>query len=180
MVYAVFFRNLNLGRRNCPDRRQFEAAFLNAGAGFAESFLTNGTLAFSAVDAHSAQVILAAACAELANVCGLKEPAFLRALPDLARLAALRPFAGVDRSTVYDCYVTFLHQDAVIPAGAALQNSKGDVEVLLVSDLAAMSVVRQLGRSPGSPNLFMEKMLGLPATTRAWNTLLRLLKKYPL
>jgi len=37
MKYAVFYRNLNLGRPRCPDRAQFEAAFL-----------TNGTLVFEA------------------------------------------------------------------------------------------------------------------------------------
>ena len=42
MKHAAFFRNLNLGRPNCPTRAQFEAAFVAAGAGFASSLLTNG------------------------------------------------------------------------------------------------------------------------------------------
>jgi uncharacterized protein (DUF1697 family) len=44
--YAAFFRNLNLGRKNCPSKAQLEQAFLDAGAREASSFLTNGTLVF--------------------------------------------------------------------------------------------------------------------------------------
>ena len=43
---------------------------------------------------------------------------------------------------------------------------------------AVFSVVRVVGRSPGSPNAFLEKLLGLPATTRVWNTVVRLVDKH--
>jgi len=39
-------------------------------------------------------------------------------------------------------------------------------------------VSRIIGRSQGSPNAFLEKLLGLPTTTRAWNTVVRLVDKH--
>lgn len=177
MLYAAFFRNLNLGRRNCPDRTQFEHAFLEAGASAATSFLTNGTIAFEARSRRAAENILAAASQILASGCGLAEPGFLRELAYLAGLVETAPFKSIDPAAVYGCYVTFLQRDGVagrLPAATA----RGDVEVVGITATEALCIARQFGKSPGSPNAFAEKVLGAPATTRAWNTVVRLVDRY--
>jgi len=176
--HAVFYRNLNLGRANCPTRAQFEAAFLEAGAESAESFLTNGTMVFATrTDAQSRKVLSAASKALHAS-CGLQEPAFLRRVDDLAAMVAANPFEHVDTASVYACCVTFLHADAVVPAQAPRSSTRGDVELIHAQDGAVFSLSRLIGRSPGSPNAFLEKLLGLPATTRVWNTVVRLVDKH--
>jgi uncharacterized protein (DUF1697 family) len=183
MRYAVFFRNLNLGRANCPSRRQFEQAFLDAGAQEAASFLTNGTLVFSARARASPQRLLQRASQLLEANCGLVEPGFIRSLPELVRLSALDPFAAVDRSTVYACCVSFLPPDVQLPGTLPLitlplMSSRGDVEVLRFTNGEALTLSRKIGKSPGSPNAFLEKLLSLPATTRSWNTVTRLVGKF--
>lgn len=178
MRYAAFFRNLNLGRANCPSRYQFEQAFLEAGAHEAASFLTNGTLVFAAGARASPQRLLQRASKLLEASCGLVEPGFARSLPELTRLLATEPFAAVDRSAVYECCVSFLHPDAQLPGTLPLRSSRGDVEVLRFTQGEALSLSRKIGKSPGSPNAFLEKLLGLPATTRSWNTVIRLVGKY--
>jgi uncharacterized protein (DUF1697 family) len=178
MKHAAFFRNLNLGRPNCPTRAQFEIAFLEAGAESAHSFLTNGTMVFAARSEARSRQVLAAAEARLHTACGLKEPAFLRRVDALAALVAADPFAQVDRADVCDVYVTFLHADALPPAPAAWRSARGDVELVDVRAGAAFSLSRVVGRSQGSPNAYLEKLLALPATTRAWNTVVRLVDKH--
>ena len=178
MKHAVFYRNLNLGRANCPTRAQFEAAFLEAGAESAESFLTNGTMVFAARTGARSRKVLSAANQALRAVCGLKEPSFLRRVEDLATMVAADPFKRVDRTGVYECCVTFLHADASLPAQAPRSSTRGDVELIHIHADAALSVSRLIGRSPGSPNAYLEKLLGLPATTRAWNTVVRLVDKH--
>lgn len=178
MKHAVFYRNLNLGRRHSPTRAQFEAAFLGAGADSAQSFLTNGTLVFTTGTGPRARKVLAAANRALQLACGLKEPAFLRRVDALAALVASDPFAAVDRAAVHACCVTFLHADAVVPDTAARMSTRGDVELLAVDGDAVFSLSRRIGSSPGSPNAYLEKLLGLPATTRAWNTVVRLVAKH--
>jgi uncharacterized protein (DUF1697 family) len=174
MRYAAFFRNLNLGRPCCPTRVQFETAFLEAGASEAQSFLTNGTIAFQAGGLRSARKILAAASQSMAARCGLKEPGFLRQMSLLARLVDAAPFASIDPRTVYGCYITFLHQDAVLPGDLPLASPRGDVKVIQLTRTEALCIAHKPGKSPGSPNAFLEKTLALPATTRAWNTVVRL------
>lgn len=180
MKFAVFFRNLNLGRANCPDRTQFEAAFMAAGAVSASSFLTNGTLVFEAGSVSCADKILGAACKTLLAECGLKEPAFLRELDYLAGLPALDAFASIDRDSVYEFCISFL-SPAQAPAAlppAPLSSARGDVKILRFTEAEAFSLSFKPGKSPGSPNAFLEKQLGRPATTRNWNTVLRLLQKF--
>ena len=175
---AAFFRNLNLGRVNCPTRAQFETAFLEAGAESAESFLTNGTMVFATrTDAQSRKVLSAASKALHAS-CGLQEPAFLRRVDDLAAMVTTNPFQHVDPASVYACCVTFVHADAAVLAQAPRNSPRGDVELIHTQSGAVFSVSRLIGRSPGSPNAFLEKLLGPPATTRVWNTVVRLVDKH--
>lgn len=175
--YAAFFRNLNLGRANCPDRMQLEAAFIAAGADEASSFLSNGTVVFTAGSDSQAVSILSSARQALQQKCGLKEPAYVRSLAALAELAALEPFAAIAPEQVYERCVSFLHADSVTPE-TPLESKRRDVEILHFTAAEALSVSRKVGNSPGSPNTFLEQLLGLPATTRSWNTLMRLLQKH--
>lgn len=176
MKFAVFLRNVNLGRARCPTRAQFEDAFLRAGAGEASSFLVNGTLVFTA-PATRAKAVVRTATAYLSEVCGLAEPAFLRRVDALAQLVAADPFSGVDRATVYECGVTFLSQRVTLPV-LPMRSSRGDVVVLACNGSEAFSTCLKLGSSPGSPNALLEKVSGAPATTRAWNTIVRLVARF--
>jgi len=177
--FAAFFRNLNLGRANCPTRSQFEAAFLDAGAASAQSFLVNGTMVFCTGSDAKARQLLAAACRNLRRGCGLVEPAFLRRVDTLAKMVAADPFAGVDRDRVYDCCVTFLQTaDALLPPDMPRRSTRGDVEVIGAMPGTACCVVRKIGNTPGSPNAMLERLLGQPTTTRTWNTVVRLVAKH--
>ena len=179
MRYAAFYRNLNLGRANSPGKAQFEAAFLQAGASAAASFLVNGTIAFEARSPAAARRILAGASKLMADECGLKEPGFLRELAALRELVESEPFRDVDPSSVYGCCVTFVDAKADLrrlPAGLP----GGEVEVIRAAGGEVMCVARQLPhkKSAGSPNAFVEKALGRQATTRIWNTVVRLVARH--
>jgi len=178
MKYAVFFRNVNLGRPNCPMKAQLEEAFMNAGADSASSFLTNGTLVFAVTSTARARDVFDSAGNALRTTCGLKEPAFIRTVDYLAALVDLDPFASVDRGSVYECCVSFLHSQHITPPKAPLTSKRGDVEILRVTPAEVLSVSRKIGNTAGSPNAFLEKLLGSPFTTRSWNTIARLVQKH--
>ncbi len=178
MKYAVFFRNVNLGRPNCPSKAQLEQAFASAGATAAHSFLTNGTLVFSTAGTSRARKVLATAWQALHVECGLKEPVFIRPLDYLSELVAQDPFAEIEPENVYQRCISFLPtEDAARPV-APLMSKRRDVEVLRFTDGEALSLSRKIGNTPGSPNAFLEKLLGSPATTRNWNTVVRLVERH--
>ena len=178
MKFAVFFRNLNLGRPPAPTRVQFEQSFLTAGASSASSFLTNGTLVFETSSRRQATKILSVARAELLKECEFKEPGFLRELGDLKTLTEINPFAAVDKANVYECCITFFDPAITFGATPPVANSKKSVEVIKYTQSEMLSVCYKLGASPGSPNAFAEREFKQPATTRAWNTVCRLVKKF--
>ena len=178
MKFAVFFRNLNLGRPPAPNRIQFEQSFLTAGAVSANSFLTNGTLVFEAASRKQATIILNAARAELLKECDFKEPGFMRELGDLKTLTETNPFAEVDKTSVYECCITFFDPAIKFGATPAVANSKKSVEVIKYTQSEMLSVSYKFGASPGSPNAFAEREFKQSATTRAWNTVCRLVEKF--
>jgi hypothetical protein len=49
---------------------------------------------------------------------------------------------------------------------------------LRITEGEVFSLSRKIGKSPGSPNAFLEKHLGFPTSTRKWNTIVRLVQKY--
>lgn len=177
-TYAAFYRNLNLGRARAPSKAEFEEAFLGAGAKAAASFLVNGTIAFETTSAREANRIVARASASMNARCGLVEPAFVRPMPYLAALVASDPFVGVDRAGIYDVYVTFLAPKVVVTDTTPRATPRKDVEVVRFTDTEALCVSRKVVKSPGSPNVFLEKTFERPATTRAWNTVVRLVAKH--
>lgn len=178
MKYAVFYRNVNLGRPGSPSKVQFEQAFMNAGAESAASFLTNGTLVFTIRPETDPIQLLTEASALLKIECGLKEPGFLRSVAYLSDLVNLDPFASVDLSSIYLCCITFLHAGIPTLPEVPLFSSRKDVEVLRFTSSEALCTSYQIGKTPGSPNAFLEKFFNLPATTRNWNTVVRLVRKY--
>jgi uncharacterized protein (DUF1697 family) len=174
MRFAAFFRNLNLGRPGKPTREQFVQAFEDAGAKDVRSFLTHGNVVFSAGGKRAAQSVLRDACQRLEQVCGLAEPAFLRSLDSLAKLVASDPFADGPDDDIYERCVSFVPAKAVSLLDLPMVTARRDVEIFAAGDAEFLSVSRKFTASPGSPNAWLEKNLGIEATTRAWNTVVRI------
>lgn len=168
MKFAAFFRNLNLGRPPAPTRTVLEAAFADAGAANPCSFLTNGTVVFEAESPAKAARILKAAQATLRRD-GFDEP---------AALVASDPLAGVDMDDVYAPCATFLIGTPADGVSLPSTNTKGDVRVGSWHDRMLLSLTYKLGTSADSPNAFVERTLDVPATTRVWNTVVRLVRKH--
>lgn len=179
MKFAAFFRNLNLGHGSAPSRVVLEDLFLQAGAEAAASFQTNGTVAFDARGGtRRARSILRGVQTALQLQHGFVEPAFLRDMAHLAALVANDPFRGIACDAIYDFYVTFLHADAVVQPGLPLTNARGDVHVVAYAQAEMMSFNHVRGKSMGNPQVFAETLFGLPATTRTWGTVCRLVDKH--
>ncbi|WP_158934752.1 DUF1697 domain-containing protein [Burkholderia sp. S171] len=177
--HVAFFRNLNLGRPNCPTKVQFEEAFAAAGAVSASSFLTNGTMVFTTSPGSQPQKVLNRACETLRGTCGLKEPGYIRTIAYLTQLITLDPFGEIESNSVHACCVSFLHAAEDSSAlQLPLESKRGDVKVLQLTHSEAFSLSVKVGNSPGSPNAFLEKLLGIPVTTRSWNTIVRLVQKH--
>jgi uncharacterized protein (DUF1697 family) len=174
MRFAAFFRNVNLGRPGKPTREQFVRAFEKAGGKDVRSFLTHGNAVFCASGKRAAQTVLRHAREQLEGVCGLTEPAFLRSLDHLAKLVASDPFADGPDDHIYERCVSFVPAKAMSLLELPVITARRDVEIFAAGQEEFLSVSRKITASPGSPNAWLEKNLGIDATTRAWNTVVRI------
>ena len=177
MRFAAFLRNVNLGRPGSPTRAQLESAFLEAGAASAASFQVNGTLVFTPAPGRRARAVASRACAVMHASCGLREPVFVRSLDELQALVASDPFARQLAEGLDSCCISFLGAPPTALPPLPLVTPRGDLEILRAEDTHVLSVSRWLGKSGGSPNAWLERTLGEPATTRNWRTLVRLVAK---
>ena len=176
--YAAFLRNVNLGRPNSPTRVQLEQAFLDAGAASAESFQVNGTLVFTLATGTRPRALASRACAALAASCGMREPAFVRSMAELGALVDADPFTGQVAEGLDSPCVSFLGAPRRPLPPLPFVTARRDLELLRADDTHVFSVSRWLGKSGGSPNAWIERQLGEPATTRNWRTVVRLVEKY--
>lgn len=178
MRYAAFLRNVNLGRPKSPTRAQLEAAFLDAGAATAASFQVNGTLVFTPAPGARPRAVASRACAALAVSCGMREPVFVRSVDELRALVRADPFAGQVAEGMDSPCISFLGAPRKPLPALPFATPRGDLELLAHDDTHVFSVSRWLGRSGGSPNAWLERQLGEPATTRNWRTVVRLVEKF--
>ena len=90
--------------------------------------------------------------------------------------APLRPGAPLARADA--CCITFLGASRQPMPALPFVTVRGDLELLRAEGTHVLSVSRWVGRSAGSPNAWIERTLGEPATTRNWRTVVRLVEKY--
>ena len=178
MRYAAFLRNVNLGRPRSPTRAQLETAFLDAGAATAASFQVNGTLVFTLAPGGRPRAVASRACEALAASCDMREPVFVRSVEELRALVDARPFDGQVAEGLDACCISFLGAPRKPLPPLPLATPRGDLQLLRHDDTHVFSVSRWLGKSGGSPNAWLERQLGEPATTRNWRTVVRLVEKY--
>ena len=176
--YAAFLRNVNLGRPPSPTRAQLESAFVAAGADTAESFQVNGTLVFTPTAGTRPRALAARACEALRQANGLREPVFVRRVDELRALVESDPFAGHAVEGRDACCISFVGAGRKPLPALPLVTARGDLELLRAGDGHVLSISRWVGASAGSPNAWLERTLGEPATTRNWRTLVRLVEKY--
>lgn len=156
---------------------QLEEAFRGAGAEFAQSFQTNGTLVYAAEDREAALAILERAIQALQTACGLREPAFISRLQHLVDLVAADPFAEAGTENLYYFSASFMAPDALARLAEPFWMPRRDLEVVQVTDEVLLCVVHKIERRTGDPTSFFEKFLQTKVTTRAWSTIERLVKK---
>jgi uncharacterized protein (DUF1697 family) len=178
MKFVAFLRNVNLGQPNSPTREQLESAFRKAGAPWAASFMSNGTLVFSASDPLHAHRITQQACELLLEQCNMREPAFVRNLEHLARLVAEDPFLPFEDAEISERSLTLFRPGSTVMVQTPLESNRRDCLVFRIDAGEAFSVSRAIDGKSGYPTPVLEKALHAPVTTRSWTTILRLVAQH--
>lgn len=112
----------------------------------------------------------------VAQTLGRHEPIFVRSLVRLTELAADDPFEHYRTDDIDARYVTFLPGDRRWDRPLPMASRCNDVTLIAAAGREVFSVTRRISGRPGNPGALIEREIGMPVTTRNWNTIERILR----
>lgn len=105
---------------------------------------------------------------------GYEVTVIVRSLKDIEMLIGRNPFRKIEMTNDITAYVTFLKHESDSKLIKPERSEKDGVEVLSVKggNVFCLSFRMKSGQK-GFPNLFIEKKFKVAATTRNWNTVIK-------
>lgn len=172
--YAAFLRAVNVGGRvvKMSDLAQRLTAL---GLADVSTFIASGNVCFTATG--KPHDIARRIEADLLEWLGYPVATMVRSWEELEALVASNPFKGVARAPDAKLYVTFLWEPPAKKPRLPRVSERDGLTLFRITGREAFMVAERLADGKFAvPNLPLEKELGVPATTRNWNTILRMLK----
>ena len=105
---------------------------------------------------------------------GYSVTVILRTKQEILDIVDSNPFKDYDGDVKY--YLTFLAETPKQPPTLPIRMNDIENEVFKFENNNVFTVGFNVKGRYGFPNVFIEKEFGVPATTRNWNTILRVLK----
>lgn len=165
-AYGALLRGVNLGNTNKVSMSDLRALFIDLGHTDAATYLQSGNVVFTSTGRDAAKLTRDIG-ARLRNDLSLDVQVLLRSHDELARVVAANPYQARE-SDHTRLLVTFLAQPAADPG--RLEVPTGETGVFSIVDREVyLHVPDGYGRSKLT-NAYIERRLGVPATTRNWKT----------
>jgi uncharacterized protein (DUF1697 family) len=170
-TWVALLRGINLGARNKVSMAALRELFSDLGAEDVTTYVQSGNVVFRGPDSrgdltHTIE-------REIRSRLGLDLTVVLRTKAELARLITGNPFAG-DEPSETKLHVTFLAEPLARKRIPTLDDTAFAPDKLHVTrDAVYLHCPLGYGRSKLS-NAFLEKQLGVRATTRNWRTVTKL------
>jgi uncharacterized protein (DUF1697 family) len=170
--YVALLRGINVGGRTRLAMADLRRLALDLGHTEVETYLQSGNLLFSSPAGRPAR-LAGEIERRIAKDLGLSVTVLLRTGDELARVVAANPFLG-GSADLAKLHVTFLAEAPDPERAAGLEAPAGEPDELsLAGREVYLHTPDGYGRSKLS-NAFLEKRLGVAATTRNWKTVGRL------
>ncbi len=174
--YVAFLRAINVAGQKLIKMDELARIFTVAGFKNARTYIQSGNVIFDATSGNAVALRQKIERA-LQDVLGYEVTVILRPLTDIEEIVKRNPFKRVKTNADTVPYVVFLSEEPQRTPKLPLISITENLDVFAVRDRVAFVVARrkQNGRG-GFPNKFVEKELGVPGTTRNWNTVNKILK----
>jgi uncharacterized protein (DUF1697 family) len=168
-TYIALLRGINVGGNAKIAMKDLRGLFEDMGFETVRTYLQSGNVVFGAPDAQSPADIATGIEKRIADDLGVSVTVLLRTSASLADTLARSPYADREDDPT-KLHVTFLAQKPAAEQSARLEVPAGETAVFtLVGDEIHLHVPGGYGRTKLN-NAFIERRLGVPATTRNWKT----------
>jgi uncharacterized protein (DUF1697 family) len=173
-IALALLRGINVGGKNSLPMELLRELCENAGLDEVRTFIQSGNVVFSAPSRE-----IAAAASKIEDVIeadrGFRPSVVIRTRDELAAAIRANPFAARAKAEPAKLLVMFLKSKPGAGASAALEGVKrSDEQLRLIGRELFIDFPGGIGRSKLAIAA-VEKALGVPATSRNWNTVLKLL-----
>ncbi len=171
--YVALLRAINVGGKNLLKLDALRNAFESAGLKNVRTFQQAGNVVFE-TSGKKSSLVAAKIEKQLFQSLSLKANVIVFSLSELMQVVEHDPFEKI-KGDVMLCVVFFVAR----PAGEfelPIVSTTDNLELIALNERAAFVVARRKKTGWfGFPNNFVEKELGVTATTRQWSTVTKLL-----
>lgn len=173
--YVAFLRAINVAGHASLSMGTVREAFEAAGCEGVRTVIQSGNVIFEAAGPE-ASTLVGGVRSGLRRRVGKEVTLVLRRAEEVADLVRARPFDRFGKEVDIKCYVCFLSRAPPSGPGVPMRSEREALEVVGLTGCEAFVVSRRIkGKAIyGFPNYFVEKALGVAATTRNWSTVVRI------
>jgi uncharacterized protein (DUF1697 family) len=170
--FVAFIRAINVGGHGVVKMEDLKAAFISAGCKNVRTFIASGNVIFESPSTAIQKKVLT----RLRDLTGRDLTVMFRSVSELERTVKDAPLKASKSRRDVKLYVVFMDRPPAQKPKLPLRSEKEAVEVIGFSDGEVFILTgRKPNGYPGDPNGFIEKELGVKATTRNFSTVSKIL-----
>lgn len=174
--YVAFMRAINVGGHASVRMSDLRDAFAAAGCKGVRTYIQSGNVIFDC-PARDRAAILQKVRVKLRDVLGEEPDILFRTVREIEGIISRAPFKEFEAEPGIKLYVAFLFRRPRRKPRFPLISSKEALEVLAMRNREVFIVSRRKrNRFFGFPNNFIEKELGVSATSRNWSTITKIVE----
>ena len=167
--YVAFLRGINVGGHKLIKMEELSRIFTSLGCKNVKTYIQSGNVIFE-TSASDSKALTKKIEKELLDIFGYEATVFLRTMAEVEDMLDQNPFKKFKSSAKVKMYVTFLSRIPDKKPKLPLVSAKDGLEIFSIKNCEAFLLSQMVKGRFGFPNNFIEKEVGVPATTRNWNT----------
>ncbi len=171
--YITFLRGINVSGQKIIQMQDLAKLYESFGFNNVKTYLQTGNVLFDSEETDTAKLTDFIE-EKLLKELGYKVTVIIRTKQDLLDIVEQNPFKDYAGDVKY--YLTFLATNPKNLPKLPIRMNDIENEVFKLENNNVFTVGFNVKGRYGFPNVFIEKEFGVPATTRNWNTIIRILK----
>jgi uncharacterized protein (DUF1697 family) len=173
--YFVFLRGINVGGKNVIKMEDLRQIFADCGFTNVKSYIQSGNIVFQGKKAEPEELVKKIE-KQLYKSVGANIPVMLRTREQLEIMIKIDPFKQIKVTDKTKFYVVFLSKIPTERHTLPIRSEKDGLELISIVNAHAYLISYEINGRNGFPNNFIEKLLKVNATSRYWNTILKMME----
>ncbi len=173
--YIAFQRGINVSGQKIIRMESLRSVFAESGFTDVKTYIQSGNLLFNS-ESNDLMLLILTIENLIEKAFGFHTDVILRRFTDVETLVNSTFFDLIQASVGKKHYITFLKDEYPLELTFPVFSKNKDVEIVRQDKMNFFSVSTIYKGNYGFPNSFIEKLTGIPATTRNPNTLVKILK----